>query len=25
GVRLVGGCCRTRPAQISELARAVCP
>ena len=25
GVRLVGGCCRTRPAQIRELARAVCP
>ena len=25
GVRLVGGCCRTRPAQISELARAVRP
>ena len=25
GVRLVGGCCRTRPAQIRQLARAVCP
>ena len=25
GVRLVGGCCRTRPAQIRELARAVRP
>ena len=25
GVRLVGGCCRTRPAQIRELARVVCP
>ena len=23
GVRLIGGCCRTRPAQIRELARAV--
>ena len=25
GVRLVGGCCRTRPAQIRQLARAVFP
>ena len=25
GARLVGGCCRTRPAQIRQLARAVCP
>ena len=25
GARLVGGCCRTRPAQICQLARAVCP
>ena len=25
GVRLVGGCCCTRPAQIRQLARAVCP
>lgn len=25
GVRLVGGCCRTRPAQIRQLACAVCP
>ena len=25
GARLVGGCCRTRPAQIRELAHAVCP
>ena len=25
GACLVGGCCRTRPAQIRQLARAVCP